>query len=68
MSGRYDFNVATQIARSGPPFDALIMAAAIGADRANLLALTRAFPDLIEEVRARHDAPGGRLESDGAGS
>lgn len=68
MSGLYDYRVATQLAASDPPFDALVMAAVMKADTANLLALTRAFPDLVEETRARYDAPGGRLPSDGVRS
>lgn len=66
MSGLYDYTVATKL--PDVPFDALIMAAVMKADTANLLALTRAFPDVVEETRARYDAPGGRLPSDGVRS
>lgn len=65
MSGLYDFKVASQIAATDPPFDALIMAAVIKADDGNLGRLRDAFPTLVAETTARYHAPGGRLPSDG---
>lgn len=68
MSGRYDFKVAQQIARDHPPFDALIMAAVMGADTDNAARLRSAFPELYAETGDRYMAPGGVLDTDGARS
>lgn len=65
MSGRYDFDVATSLVGADPPFEALIMAAAMKADAVNLAVLNQAFPDLVHETRERYNAPGRRIPDDG---
>jgi hypothetical protein len=46
------------------PFAACIMAAARRADSANFDLLRLAFPDIVNELIERYDAPGGRLPGD----
>ena len=55
----YDYQVSRELI--GVPFAALIMAAIRKADTGNAERLRAAFPDIDAEVRARYDAPGGRL-------
>lgn len=43
-------------------FNSLIMAAMRQADDVNLKALKHTFPDIWEELEARYNAPGGKLE------
>lgn len=64
MSGLFDYGIASRLHRDRAPFDALIMAAVLGADSANLARLQAAFPELTAEARARYEAPGGRLPSE----
>lgn len=45
----------------GLSFRAMIMAAMRKADSNNLTKLQEAFPDILEELRARYNAPGGAL-------
>lgn len=61
MAGLFDYEVAKRIDRERPPFDALIMAAAMRADTVNFAKLHAAFPELVDETSKRHNAPGGRL-------
>jgi hypothetical protein len=64
----YDYQQSQRIVieRSAerPTFAALIMQAARKADSANFARLEQEFPEIIAELQARYDAPGGRLESD----
>ncbi len=60
----HEYLVSKELDRDDPPFYALIMAAARRADTDNFAALERAFPRCIAEVRARYNAPGGRLPED----
>lgn len=46
------------------PFAACVMAAARRADTANFDKLRAAFPEIVDELQARYDAPGGRLPGD----
>ncbi|TAK32300.1 MAG: hypothetical protein EPO40_02955 [Myxococcaceae bacterium] len=68
MSGLFDYRVATQLAASDPPFDALVMAAVMKADSTNRARLGVAFPELVAETTARYVAAGGLLDTDGARS
>ena len=61
---RYDYEVSLEIARRDEPFDALIMAAARKADTDNLDRLSAMWPETVDELRQRYDAPGGLLLSD----
>lgn len=60
----FNYEVSRELERQDIPFYALIMAAVRRADTDNLHALERAFPDVVAEVRARFNAPGGRLEGE----
>jgi hypothetical protein len=47
-------------------FYTLLMAAIKKADDLNLYKLEAVFPDVVEEVKLRYNAPGGRLPDDPA--
>ena len=49
----------------GVTFRAHIMAAMRRADNDNLARLESLFPEVLAELRARYDAPGGHLPDDG---
>lgn len=61
---RFDYDVSREIAKNDPPFASLIMAAMRKADSINIAKLAAVFPEIHDEVRARHNAPGGMLESE----
>lgn len=48
----------------GNPFYSLIMAAARCADTDNLALLIGAFPETVNDLRKRYNAPGGFLEGE----
>ena len=50
--------------RPEPSFYALIMAAMRGAGTENALRLRMAYPEVWEELKARYNAPGGKLDTD----
>lgn len=60
----YEYGLARDLADSGVPVDALIMAAMLRADTTNLARLRAAFPLLGNELQARYHAPGGHLPTD----
>lgn len=60
----YDYQVSQQLAKDDPPFAALIMAALRKADSYNAYLLEECWPEICGEMRARYDAPGGRLPED----
>lgn len=62
--GLHAYRCANEDIPSDVPFYSLIAAAVKRADTPNLDALDRAFPGVVEEVRARYNAPGGVLEGD----
>lgn len=62
--GLHSYQVSQELAKTDPPFSALIFAAIRKADSQNMALLTMAFPELVEEMQARYWAPGGRLESE----
>lgn len=64
--GLHAYQVSRDRALCDAPFSALIFAAIRKADTDNLTRLTLAFPELVDEMRARYDAPGGRIDGDGA--
>ena len=60
----YDYELSKKLMMDDPPFYALIMAAMRKADTYNLERLKVGFFDTWEELQARYNAPGGRLEGD----
>ncbi len=60
----YDYEQSKKIFEADVSFDACIMAAMRGADTFNAARLRLAFPDMWDELQARYNAPGGRLDSD----
>lgn len=60
----HEYYEAVNISKDDPPFYALIMAAMIRADSANLEILKLVFPKTYEEVQARYNSPGGHLPDD----
>lgn len=60
----FDYLTSRAIEGEGHPFYALIMAAYRQADSDNQRKLFRAFPDVVEELISRYNAPGGVLETD----
>jgi len=47
-----------------PTFASLIMAAYRKADTGNQTKLHQMWPEIVDELQARYDAPGGYLEED----
>jgi len=68
--GKGEYLASIQLARaahlelSANPFYALLMAAMREADSMNIKKLKAAFPDTWTELKARYNAPGGRLEGE----
>jgi len=60
----FDYEMSKRIAAEDYPFYALILAAMRQADDENLLALQREFPEVWQELIARYNAPGGKLEGE----
>jgi len=60
----YDYKTSLEISKEEPPFAALIMAAGRKADSNNLEKLYDAFPEIVNELRLRYEAPGGILPDD----
>lgn len=60
----YDYERSSALDMADEPFYALIMAAMRRADSTNMARLCAAWPDVYNELVARYNAPGGRLESD----
>ncbi len=60
----HDWHAALQLQRLDPGFTALLIYLALKADTDNRERIERAWPDLLEEVKKRHDAPGGAITSD----
>lgn len=62
--GQHAYGVGLKIAKSDPPFYALIAAAAMKADSRNTELIKAAWPEVWEETRERFNAPGGMLEGE----
>ena len=60
----YDYQKSIEISRGDPPFAALIMAAMRKADSDNLILISRDWPNIVNELAARHNAPGGLLKGE----
>lgn len=59
--GLHAYSVSLELAKGDPPFSAFIFCAIRKADSVNLERLRLAFPELVSEMEARYNAPGGRL-------
>ena len=57
----HDYKTGQQIEMQEHPFYALIQAAMRQADSDNLRMLSSCWPEVWEELQARHKAPGGAL-------
>lgn len=60
----HDYKLSRELHAQEWPFYALLMAAIRQADTANMARFQLAFPEVVVELQARHDAPGGRLSHD----
>lgn len=60
----YDYKVSQELFVDDTPFYGLIMAAMRCADTRNQVLLKRVWPEVWDELEARYNAPGGRLEGD----
>jgi hypothetical protein len=60
----YEYEEGKGIAAKDPPFYALIQAAMRKADTDNLELLIGCWPDIWRELRARYNAPAGKLQSE----
>jgi len=60
----YDYEISKQLSKDDPPFAAIIMAALRKADSNNFMLLEAAWPEITAEMKARYNAPEGRLEGD----
>jgi hypothetical protein len=60
----YDYEKSRDINLKDYSFTALIMAAMRKADDFNLAMLKAEFPDILNELKARYNAPGGKLEGE----
>lgn len=61
---RFDYEVAVTLRTAGTPFYALVMAAVLKSDPHNQALLRAVFPDVVAELAAREEAPGGHLPGD----
>lgn len=57
----FDYRASREIEGMGFPFFALLMAAYRQADSANATKLRAGWPEIVAELQARYDAPGGAL-------
>lgn len=62
----YDYVVSQSVDANDYPFASLIMAAARKADFENLKKLQKAFPEIVWELEARYNLPGGKTEAERA--
>jgi hypothetical protein len=60
----YDYQLSREIERCEHPFYALLMAAIRRADSTNFEKFKACWPEVVAEVQARYDAPGGKLPGD----
>ena len=60
----FDYETSLEIHAHEPPFASLIMAAYRKADTENSEMLEACWPETISELKARYNAPGGRLAGD----
>ncbi len=59
--GLHEYVISKELSADDPPFYALIMSAIRKADDINLEKLEAGWPEVVDEMRRRYDAPGGAL-------
>lgn len=64
QSDWYAYMKSIDLGLDDPPFYGLLMAAMRKADTPNAARLRVAFPDVWDDLQARHNAPAGILDSD----
>ena len=62
--GQHAYGVGLKLAKSDPPFYALIAAAAMRADSRNTELIKAAWPEVWQETFDLYNAPGGMLEGE----
>lgn len=62
--GLHEYKCSLAISAGEPPFYAMVMALMRKADTDNAAKLRLMWPDVWEELSARHEAPGGILPTD----
>lgn len=67
MIGLYAYRRSTEPALAGYPWHSLLCALIRGADSGNFERLRAAFPEDVNEMQARYNAPGGLLEGESFG-
>jgi hypothetical protein len=60
----FDYKTSLEIAAQDHSFYGIIMAAMRKADTNNIEKLRTIYPKVWEELKARYNAPGGKLEGD----
>ena len=60
----HEWHCAIQLRHRDPGFTALLIALALKADPDNMERLELGWPGLIDEVKRRHNAPGGAITPD----
>lgn len=58
----FDYLESLKLSKGDPSFSAIIMAAARKADTINFQKLQMCWPEIVEELRQRYNAPGGALD------
>lgn len=60
----HHYEISKELEASDLPFYALLMAAIRRADSDNMAKFRACWPEIVDELQARYDAPGGRLPTD----
>lgn len=60
----HSFHAGMELAKSDPPFYALIAAAMVKADTHNAELLRACWPQVFEDAQKRYNAPNGMIEGD----
>jgi hypothetical protein len=63
---RFDYGQSRQLVCADYSFESLIMAAYRRADSQNAALLRADWPEIVEELQARYNAPGGFLDGEHA--
>ena len=61
---RYDYQASKDISAQSYPFYALVMALYRQADTSNQHLIQYCWPEVVAELKARYNAPGGWLDSE----
>jgi hypothetical protein len=63
--GLHSYHYSRKLLKDDPPFESLIFAAIRKSDSDNMERLQLAFPELVREMQARYNGPGGVIPEDG---